>query len=135
MQVFDFGTAQGALYLIMEYVRGHDLAHIIERDGPMPWSRAAPLLAQICGALQEAHELGIVHRDLKPENVLITRTTGGRDYAKVLDFGLAKLDQRAGADDRDRSPVRSSARRTSWRPSRSAATTSTRAATSTRSAR
>ena len=67
---------------------------MIERDGPMPWSRAAPLLAQICGALQEAHELGIVHRDLKPENVLITRTAGGRDYAKVLDFGLAKLDQR-----------------------------------------
>jgi serine/threonine-protein kinase len=94
VQVFDFGTAQGALYLIMEYVRGLDLARIIGRDGPMPWPRCAPLLAQICGALQEAHELGIVHRDLKPENVLITRSTGGRDYAKVLDFGLAKLDQR-----------------------------------------
>ena len=96
VQVFDFGNAQGALYLIMEYVRGLDLAHIISRDGPIPWPRAAPLFAQICGALQEAHELGIVHRDLKPENVLITRTTGGRDYAKVLDFGLAKLDQRGG---------------------------------------
>jgi serine/threonine-protein kinase len=92
VQVFDFGTAQGALYLIMEYVRGLDLAHVVQRDGPLPWSRAAPLLAQICGALQEAHELGIVHRDLKPENVLITRSTQGRDYAKVLDFGLAKID-------------------------------------------
>jgi eukaryotic-like serine/threonine-protein kinase len=95
VQVFDFGTAQGALYLIMEYVRGRDLARIIERDGPMRWARAAPLLAQICGALSEAHEAGIVHRDLKPENVLITRSTAGREYAKVLDFGLAKLDQRA----------------------------------------
>jgi eukaryotic-like serine/threonine-protein kinase len=94
VQVFDFGTAGGALYLIMEYVRGVDLGQMIERDGPMTWTRAAPLLAQICSALQEAHELGIVHRDLKPENVLITRTAGGRDYAKVLDFGLAKLDQR-----------------------------------------
>jgi len=94
VQVFDFGNAQGALYLIMEYVRGLDLAHLLHRDGPIPWPRCAPLFAQICGALQEAHELGIVHRDLKPENVLITRTTGGRDYAKVLDFGLAKLDQR-----------------------------------------
>ncbi|MEO8703178.1 MAG: serine/threonine-protein kinase [Kofleriaceae bacterium] len=93
VQVFDFGTTNGALYLIMELVRGQDLARIIERDGPMPWARAAPLLAQICGALQEAHELGIVHRDLKPENVLITRSTAGRDYAKVLDFGLAKLEQ------------------------------------------
>jgi eukaryotic-like serine/threonine-protein kinase len=94
VQVFDFGTANGALYLIMEYVRGVDLARMLERDGPLPWSRAAPLLAQVCSALQEAHELGIVHRDLKPENVLITRTAGGRDYAKVLDFGLAKLEQR-----------------------------------------
>jgi serine/threonine-protein kinase len=94
VQVFDFGQVNGALYLIMELVRGQDLARIIERDGPMSWARAAPLLAQVCGALSEAHELGIVHRDLKPENVLITRTTGGRDYAKVLDFGLAKLDQR-----------------------------------------
>ena len=100
VQVFDFGNAQGALYLIMEYVHGLDLAHIIQRDGPIPWPRCAPLLAQICGALQEAHELGIVHRDLKPENVLITRTTGGRDYAKVLDFGLAKLDHR-GAPTRE----------------------------------
>lgn len=95
VQVFDFGTAQGALYLVMELVRGRDLARIIERDGPLPWSRAAPLFAQICGALAEAHELGIVHRDLKPENILITRSTAGRDYAKVLDFGLAKLEQRA----------------------------------------
>jgi serine/threonine-protein kinase len=94
VQVFDFGNAQGALYLIMELIRGQDLARIIERDGPMPWSRAAPLIVQICGALHEAHELGIVHRDLKPENVLITRTANGRDYAKVLDYGLAKLEQR-----------------------------------------
>jgi serine/threonine-protein kinase len=97
VQVFDFGAAEDALYLIMEYVRGQDLARVLERDGALPWSRVAPLLVQICGALQEAHELGIVHRDLKPENVLITRTTAGRDYAKVLDFGLAKLDQRGVA--------------------------------------
>ncbi|MDX2092816.1 MAG: serine/threonine-protein kinase [Kofleriaceae bacterium] len=94
VQVFDFGNAGGNLYLIMELVRGLDMGRVIERDGAMAWSRAAPLFLQICGALQEAHELGIVHRDLKPENVLITRTTAGRDYAKVLDFGLAKLDQR-----------------------------------------
>ena len=106
VQVFDFGTAQGALYLIMEYVRGLDLGSIIGRDGPMPWKRAAPVLAQICGALAEAHELGIVHRDLKPENVLITRTGNGRDYAKVLDFGLAKLEQnRAPTTETDRQQI------------------------------
>ena len=91
VHVFDFGTTQGALYLIMEYVRGPDLARVVDRDGPMPFARAAPLLVQMLGALAEAHELGIVHRDLKPDNVLLTRTTGGRDFAKVLDFGLAKM--------------------------------------------
>lgn len=105
VQVFDFGNTQGNLYLIMELVRGLDLGRVIARDGPLPWSRAAPLLAQICGALHEAHELGIVHRDLKPENVLITRTTRGRDYAKVLDFGLAKLDQRGVVDTSDRQSI------------------------------
>jgi len=105
VQVFDFGNAQGNLYLIMELVRGLDMGRVVTRDGPMTWARAAPLLAQICGALQEAHELGIVHRDLKPENVLITRTTRGRDYAKVLDFGLAKLEQRGAPDTTDKQAI------------------------------
>jgi eukaryotic-like serine/threonine-protein kinase len=93
VQVFDFGTASGALYLIMEYVRGPDLSTLIKRDGPMPFARAAPMLAQICAALAEAHALGIVHRDLKPENILVTRTHRGRDFVKILDFGLAKLSE------------------------------------------
>ncbi|HWN66040.1 MAG TPA: serine/threonine-protein kinase, partial [Haliangium sp.] len=93
VQVFDFGTASGALYLIMEYVRGPDLNTLIKRDGPMPFERAAPMLAQICAALAEAHALGVVHRDLKPENVLITRTHRGRDFVKILDFGLAKISE------------------------------------------
>ncbi len=106
VQVFDFGSAQGALYLVMEYVRGQDLAHVLDRDGPLPFARAAPLLVQILGALAEAHELGIVHRDLKPENVLITRTMGGRDFAKVLDFGLAKVIEPGRAPDvSDRSQI------------------------------
>ncbi|HUS66103.1 MAG TPA: serine/threonine-protein kinase, partial [Kofleriaceae bacterium] len=94
VQVFDFGTAQGALYLVMEYVRGLDIGSLIDRDGPMTFERAAVLFDQICAALSEAHELGVVHRDLKPENILVTRAHGGQDFAKVLDFGLAKLAER-----------------------------------------
>ncbi len=94
VQTFDFGTSDGALYLVMEYVRGEDLGALLRRDGAMPFLRAAPLFAQICGALSEAHELGIVHRDLKPENILVTRTKDGSDHVKVLDFGLAKLSER-----------------------------------------
>ncbi|WP_428264443.1 serine/threonine-protein kinase [Haliangium sp.] len=103
VQVFDFGTTHGALYLIMEYVRGPDLNTLIKRDGPIDFERAAPMLAQACAALAEAHALGIVHRDLKPENILITRTHRGRDFIKILDFGLAKLsehDDRAEVTDR-----------------------------------
>ncbi|MFN0252624.1 MAG: serine/threonine-protein kinase [Kofleriaceae bacterium] len=106
VQVFDFGQFQNNLYLIMELVRGLDLGRVVTRDGPIAWARAAPMFVQICNALQEAHELGIVHRDLKPENVLVTRTTGGRDFAKVLDFGLAKLDGRTGpVDATDRNAI------------------------------
>ncbi len=97
VQTFDFGTADGAMYLVMEYVRGEDLGTILRRDGPVPFRRAAPIFIQICGALAEAHELGIVHRDLKPENILVTRTKEGHDHVKVLDFGLAKLSEREEA--------------------------------------
>jgi eukaryotic-like serine/threonine-protein kinase len=97
--VFDFGTADGCMYLVMELVRGEDLGAAVRAGGPLPVVRALPLFIQICGALGEAHELGIVHRDLKPENVLVTRTKEGREVAKVLDFGLAKLGEREEAAD------------------------------------
>ncbi len=94
VQVFDFGVHRGALYLVMEYVRGVDLGALVKRDGPIAFVQAAPLFHQICAALSEAHALGVIHRDLKPENVLVTRTSGGADFVKVLDFGLAKLTER-----------------------------------------
>ncbi|HEX8951338.1 MAG TPA: protein kinase, partial [Polyangia bacterium] len=91
VQVFDFGESGGSLYLVMELIKGEDLGAILRRDGPMPFSRLAPMLLQVCDALSEAHEAGIVHRDLKPENLLVSRARDGRDVLKVLDFGLAKL--------------------------------------------
>ncbi len=97
VQVFDFGADKGSLYLVMEFVRGQDLGAIVDRDGHIPFKTLAPLLGQICGSLEEAHALGVVHRDLKPENILVSRTHSGKDFIKVLDFGLAKLSEREDA--------------------------------------
>ncbi len=99
VQTFDFGQSEGALYLIMEYVKGDDLATVVQREGPLSFERAAPLFVQICSALTEAHDSGVIHRDLKPENIVVVTRREGAAHAKVLDFGLAKLRERSdGAD-------------------------------------
>jgi len=92
VRVFLYGQLDsGALYIVMEYLEGHNLHQITKRRGPMALDRAAKILIQICGALEEAHQTGIIHRDLKPENILLTEQGGMADFAKVLDFGLAKM--------------------------------------------
>jgi serine/threonine-protein kinase len=91
VQVFDFGQAGDTVYLVMEHLAGEDLGAILNRDGRMSLARCIPIIAQVCDALSEAHGLGIVHRDLKPENIRVSRTQDGRDFVKVLDFGLAKI--------------------------------------------
>ncbi len=92
VSVFDFGrTADGMLYLVMEYLRGRDLARVIEEESPIPIARTIELAQGVLGALGEAHARGVVHRDLKPENILIENLRGGTDHVKVVDFGLAKI--------------------------------------------
>jgi len=78
----------------MEMLEGKNLNQTVRKEGPMPVERAIPILLQVCGALQEAHDLGIVHRDLKPENIFLSKQGGIVDYPKVLDFGLAKVTER-----------------------------------------
>ena len=95
VQTFDFGQADEALYLVMEYLKGEDLAAIVKRDGSLPFDRAARLFVQVCSALTEAHESGVIHRDLKPENIMVVQRRDGSEAAKVLDFGLAKLRERS----------------------------------------
>jgi serine/threonine-protein kinase len=94
VQTFDFGQFESALYLIMEYVKGEDLAALLKREGALPFARAARIFAQACSALTEAHDHGIIHRDLKPENLMVHKRRDGSEHVKVLDFGLAKLRER-----------------------------------------
>ncbi|HSY38501.1 MAG TPA: serine/threonine-protein kinase [Polyangia bacterium] len=92
MAAIDFGISDdGAPYIVMEYLVGESLAALLEREGRMPVSRAADLIAQAGRGVAAAHEIGIVHRDLKPHNLFVCRREDGTDLLKVLDFGVAKL--------------------------------------------
>jgi serine/threonine protein kinase len=87
--VHDLGQDEvdGALFLVMEYVEGRDLAAVLEETGPPPVATAAEWAAQAAAALARAHGAGIVHRDLKPANLMLT--VEGR--IKILDFGIARF--------------------------------------------
>jgi hypothetical protein len=90
--VIDFGkTEDGQLYLVMEFLRGKDLARVQYEEGPLSFRRIVSILRQVLAALSEAHHLEIIHRDLKPENVILEPVRTGGDFVKVVDFGLAKM--------------------------------------------
>jgi serine/threonine-protein kinase len=93
VDITDFGQTQsGTVFFVMELLEGRDLATLIRREvGPLPWPRAKPILVQICRALAAAHQKGIIHRDMKPENVFLVERGSHADFAKVLDFGIAKM--------------------------------------------
>ena len=89
LAVYEAGTFEGQQYLVTEFVDGSTLREWIQRDKPSD-KQILELLASIADALAVAHEAGIIHRDIKPENILVARA----GYAKLADFGLAKLIER-----------------------------------------
>ena len=89
--IYDFGeTADGLIYLAMEFIEGEPLTDLLEREGALPVPRATAIFLQTADALQAAHDLGIVHRDLKPDNIMLTSRKGAGETVKVVDFGIAK---------------------------------------------
>ncbi len=92
VSVIDFGKTQDEEpYLVMEFLRGSNLAQVQNQEGPLPLKRIVSVLKQVLNALGEAHANQIIHRDLKPENIVLEPMRRGGDFVKVVDFGLAKL--------------------------------------------
>ena len=86
LRIHDLGEAGHLKFLSMHYVEGTDLHEILQRDGPIPFEKAIPIVRQVAQALQAAHEAGVVHRDLKPRNILID--AAGVPY--IADFGISR---------------------------------------------
>jgi serine/threonine protein kinase len=85
------------LVFAMEYVEGHDLARVVQQQGPLPVPHACFYAYQAALGLQHAHEHGMIHRDIKPHNLILSHH-GKRHVVKVLDFGLAKATREGDAD-------------------------------------
>src|SRR2546423_1331936 len=99
LSVTDFGEAEGGtVYLVMEYLRGRTLKQVIRAEGPLALERVVEITKQVAGALDAAHAEGVVHRDLKSDNIMLEEMTAGQDWAKVLDFGIAKIQEPVGQD-------------------------------------
>jgi len=91
-QVMDVGRLDdGSAYIVLELLRGSDLARLLEDRGPLPIEDAVDYVLQACEAVAEAHALGIIHRDLKPANLFLAQREKGPPLVKVLDFGISKL--------------------------------------------
>jgi serine/threonine protein kinase len=104
VNVTDFGfadTSEGRVaYLVMEYLDGCTLGEILEEEKNLPVGWTLDILEQVCSAVHEAHTQGIIHRDLKPDNIWLEPNQRGGYTVKVLDFGIAKLEEPMSDGDR-----------------------------------
>jgi len=92
VKLLDSGTHdEDKLFLVLELLDGHDLEGFV--DEPMPPERVSRISQQIASALEEAHDKGIIHRDLKPGNILLTKSYGLDEVVKVVDFGIARMQE------------------------------------------
>lgn len=88
--IYEAGVAdEDTPYLVMRYVEGEDLSSLLRREGRLETRRAAAIVDQIAGALDEAHARGLVHRDVKPANVIV-ESRRGTEHAYLTDFGLTR---------------------------------------------
>lgn len=89
--VYEYGVGKGAPFLVMDYLEGDTLDSLLNSQGYFDQNRAVNLFVQICEGLAQAHQKGVIHRDVKPSNVIITRPGTTTEFAKIFDFGIAKV--------------------------------------------
>lgn len=90
--IVDFGKdEENSLFLVMEYLPGDTLKNAIRKEFPLDPVRICNICIQVLSALEQAHNTDIVHCDLKPANIMLEKVAGEDDFAKVLDFGIAKV--------------------------------------------
>jgi len=100
VSVYDVGRLpDGALYLAMELLEGRALADVLEQEGQIAPGRALHILAGILRGLAHIHHAKLIHRDIKPENIFLIRQGADEDFAKILDFGIAKAMEASDLDD------------------------------------
>ena len=101
--ISDFGHLDdGSVYLVMEYLQGETLGELLDRERMLDPLRAIHLTRHVVRGLRHAHHSGIVHRDVKPDNVVLVNLDGDPDFAKILDFGIAKLIGSAESHEHDK---------------------------------
>ncbi len=92
VRVLDVGKLEnGVPYMVMEFLEGQDLAHVLRANEKLSLRDAIKYVAECAEALGEAHRLGIVHRDIKPANLFLSTRSNGTQLVKVLDFGISKV--------------------------------------------
>ncbi len=100
LSIFDFATDQGVSYAVMELLKGGTLREHLQRQTPA-WKESIRIAEAVADGLAAAHSQGVIHRDLKPENIFLT--TDGK--VKILDFGLARLEQPLPEDEDTTAPT------------------------------
>ncbi len=92
VSIFDFALREdGSAYMVMEYLRGANLADALRRCGPMPVPLMLLVADQVLSAMHFMHEKGAIHRDISPDNIMLTREETGIVRAKLIDLGIAKI--------------------------------------------
>ncbi|MCA9800491.1 MAG: serine/threonine protein kinase, partial [Cyanobacteria bacterium HKST-UBA02] len=100
VQIFDFGSSDdGRPYLVMEFLEGEDLERLIQ-SAPLSLSKVREIAFQILEGLAYMHSQGVVHRDLKPSNIFLVADENGQEIVKIIDLGLARLEE-TGSEEKD----------------------------------